>query len=330
MPHKAPSHSTLEPRNPERALYDSYKEVADQAPLESSQPRALTGSGITSLTPGSPVQTHGAEPPANISAGAKKEPRTSKGDSARWNSVTIAFLGVALAGIIVTAAVVGIKTSQHGSSQSSTSSVSSSSVSSTLSSSPAQTTSQLKTTVTVRTETPSIKLSTSNNLLSPSIHQSQDPAILKSSSLVSRQEPLPNSESPSLLSAASNMPNTRSRVVADSPHVAATPVRPIDSSIGQTNRAQQAITYPKLSDTTSGVQAPSNIDQLSTTTSPTSSASSPQPTTSKESSRRKVTSTVDVRTITALDQLSPTNCLQSSDVWKGPSTADSPDTCDGA
>ena len=188
------SHSTLQIRNPERALYDSYKEVAGQVSLQSSQPRALTGSRIISLRPELPVQTHDAELPANGSASAKKEPCTSKGDSARWNTATIAFLGVALAGIIVTAAVVGIKTSQHGWSQSSSLSVSSSSVSSTLSSSRGQTTSRLEATITVRTKAPSMKLDTSSNLSSASIRQSQDPASIKSSSLVSRQESLPHSK----------------------------------------------------------------------------------------------------------------------------------------
>ena len=303
MPHQAPSHSTLETRNPEPALYDSYKEVVSQASLASP----------------------------HVKGGAKKEPRTSKDCSARRNRVAVACLGVALAGIIITGAIVGVKTSQHGRSHSSTSSVAPSFVSTRLSSSYGQTTSRLETTAPVKTGTPSVKLNTSSNLSSATIHQSQDPTTLKSASVVSRQRSLPNSKPPILLSTTSNMSKgTQTQAVAGSSHVAATPVQPNDSSSSQTTKAQPATTYSKHPETASGAQAPSNTDQVSTTTSLTSSTKSLQPTTSIESSPRKVTSTGNPRTVTALDQLAPTNCLQSSDIWKGPLTADSPDTCDGA
>ena len=325
MPHQDPSHSTLEARNPERALYDSYKEVSGQVSSESPQLLALKASARNTLKP---QLFDNAELPTNVRGGARKEPRTSKSYSARRNHVAVACLGVALAGIITTIAVIGMKTSQHGWSHSSTSSVAASSVSTRLSSSRGQMTSRLETTATLKTETPSVKLNTVHNLSSATIDQSQDSATLKSSSVVSRQESLPNSKSSILLSTTSNISkDTQTRAVADSSHVAATPVLPVDSSFDQTSKAQPATTYSKLSDTSSGAQASSNTDQVSTTTSLTSSTNSPQPTTSIESSRPKFTSTVNVRTVTALDQLAPTNCLQSSDIWKGSLTVDSPDTC---
>ena len=231
MPHEGPSHSTLETRNPEPALYDSYKEVAGQASLEPSQFLALNESESSTSKPRPPVQTHDAELPANEECSAKKETRPSR-DYSRKNHVAVACLAVALAGIIVTAAIIGIKTSQHGSPQTSIIPVAPSSISTRLFRSREQTTSRLRTTATV-------------------------------------------------------------------------------------------------SDAASAAQTPSNVDHTTVTTSLAPSANLPQPTTSIKSSRPKVTATLNARTVTALDQLTPTNCLQSSDIWKGPLTVDSPDTCDG-
>ncbi|CAF9934626.1 MAG: hypothetical protein HETSPECPRED_009297 [Heterodermia speciosa] len=329
MPHEGPSHSTLETRNPERALYDSYKEVAGQASLEPSQLLALNESERSTSKPQPPVQTHNAELPANEECSAKKKTRHLRDSSPRKNRIAVACLAVALAGIIITAAIIGIKTSQHGSPQSSTMPVAPSPTSTRRFSSREQTTSRLETTAIARTETSSVKLNISSALSSATIHPFQSSSTLISSPLVSILEPLPTFEHSTLLSTTPNMSeDTRSRAAADSPH-AATSVRPVFSSFDQTNNAQHATTYSKLSGAAFAAQTPSNIDQITVTTSLAPSANLPQPTTSIKSSRPKITATLNAQTITALDQLTPTNCLQSSDIWKGPLTVDSPDTCDG-
>ena len=200
MPHETLSHSTLETQNPERALFDSYQEVTGQASLESPRHSVSQDSRRNTLKPQTPVQAHHAELPADVRGNTRNALRNSTRFPARRNRVTVACLGVALAGIIITAAVIGMKTSQHGWSHSSISSVAPSSVSTRLSSSQEQIPSRLKTTTSFRTETPSRQLHTSSSLSSANIHQSRDSAITQSSSMIYSQEPLPSSKYPTLFS----------------------------------------------------------------------------------------------------------------------------------
>ena len=330
MSREGPLFSTLETRNPERLLYDYHREVAGQASFGSAQLLALNDSEKNALRSQPPLQIHDAELPASAKTRVKKEPRTSTVYFALWNRVAVACLGVALAGINITAAVIGMKTSQHARSHSSKSFVAPGSVSTALRGSRGQTTTRLEVRATVGTETSSMKFDSWINSPSATYHESQDLAILKNSSIVCSQEPL-HSKHATLLPTTSHMSRyTQTRPSTNCSHTTTTPVQPIDNLSDQTNKAPQVTTYSWLSYAASRAQVPSNVAANSITILLVPSAHSAQSTTLIDSRRQEITATVDVRAVAALDQLSPTNCLQSSEIWKGPLAVDSSDTCDGA